>query len=144
MARKSKYTPELIKEIANYIREGNTQEDSARMGGINVSTFYAYMKHKEFSEAIEKAHADFKKSQVLAIRAAGVRSVKGEVRGSWQANAWLLERKYPEEFGQRLTLKVSPEDYDLLRKMGFNGPTDAWQQLMDNARKEWADAHADS
>lgn len=139
--RRSKYTPELIKEICEAIKEGSTQDDAARIAGIAVSTFYAYMKQSEFSEAVEKAHAEFKKTQVKAIKAAGYKTNKG---GQWQANAWLLERKYPDEFGQRLTLKVSPEDYDLLRKMGFNGPADAWQRLMDNARREWADAHADS
>jgi hypothetical protein len=135
VARKSKYTPALIAEIASSIKEGNTQEDSARMAGIHVSTFYDYMKHSEFSEAVEKAHAEFKKANVLAIRAAGIRAKNGEVHGSWQANAWLLERKYPEEFGQRLTIRVTPEQAAILKKVGKSAG-DAFEEFMQNLEAE--------
>ena len=36
----SKYTPEVVKEICNYIKAGNTHKDSATLSGIADSTFY--------------------------------------------------------------------------------------------------------
>ena len=57
MGRKSKYTPEIIKQIAGYIADGYTQKDAARNVGITTSTFHEWMnKYDEFSRAIKNAH----------------------------------------------------------------------------------------
>ena len=46
----------------------------------------------------------FKAWNIQQIMAAGT-------KGNWQANAWLLERKYPDEFGRRekQEVKISGE-----------------------------------
>lgn len=135
--RKSKYTPEVLRAVCDAIREGNTQQDSAALAGIGVSTFHEWMaKYPEFAEGVEKAHADFKRANVAAIRAAGVRPQKdGTLKGQWQANAWLLERKYPDEYGQRVTIKISPADEELLKKYKLT-PDKAWRMFMEDLASE--------
>ena len=83
-----KYSPELVSEICGYIAEGSTNADAAQMAGISEKTLYEWCKKSEFSKAIKKALLDFKRTHVSAI--AGSRH--------WQARAWLLERKFPDEF----------------------------------------------
>lgn len=146
--RKTKLTPETVKAVTDAIREGSTQDDAARLAGIARTTFYEWMNAKpEFADAVQKAHADFKRAQVKAIRAAGIRAKKdahGEVigtEGSWQANAWLLERKYPEDFGQRMTYKLDPDQLAILARHGLT-PKEAMAQLI-NALGEDDDASAD-
>lgn len=133
IGRKTKYTPETVNEICKAIREGSTQNDAACLAGITTTTFHEWINTKpEFSEAVEKAHADFKRANVAAIRAAGVRPQKdGTLKGQWQANAWLLERKYPDEFGQRITIKIKPEDQELLKRHNLT-PDTAWRMLMED------------
>lgn len=141
--RRTKYTPDTVDAICKAIREGSTQHDAAVMAGVSTATFHEWYNGKpEFMEAIEKAHADFKQKNVTAIRAAGIRVDKsGALAGSWQANAWLLERKYPEEFGQRMTLKLDPEQYEVLKRHGLT-PRQAMEQLINALDEDKVEADA--
>ena len=137
--RPTKYTPETVAEITKAIREGCSQEDAALLAGINRATFYEWVNTKpDFAEAVQKAHADFKRANVAAIRAAGMKAKDGEVKGSWQANAWLLERKHPEEFGLSISVRVSVDDLKLLKKHGIKA-SEAWQLLMEQLATQEAD-----
>ncbi len=141
--RRTKYTPDTVDAICEAIRNGSTQHDAAVMAGVGKTVFYEWYSLKpEFAEAVEKAHADFKQKNVTAIRAAGIRADKtGHLSGSWQANAWLLERKYPEEFGQRMTLKLDPEQYEVLKRHGLT-PRQAMEQLINALDEDKVDADA--
>lgn len=133
--RKTKYTPDLLKQILDVIAVGGTDKDAYTVAGIHADTFYEWMKRPEFSEKIMGARV---KGKLLRI---GRIKKHGEV--DWRADAWYLERRWPEEYAQQLIVKVSADDLALLKKMGFHTPAEAWQALMDNARKEYADADAD-
>jgi transposase len=141
--RPSKYSATVAQEIADAIREGSTQDDAARLAGISRKTFYEWMNQeskRDFRDMVEKAHADFKKTQIKSIRAAGFKVMPdGTLHGSWQANAWLLERKYPEDFGQRLTIKLSPEQFAVLQRHGLT-PMKAIEQLVNALDEDDANA----
>lgn len=57
---------------------------------------------RQFRDAVEKAEADTKLASLGRIRAAGQ-------SGTWQADAWYLERKYPHEFGRRVAELSGPD-----------------------------------
>lgn len=58
--RKPMYTPERVEAILDSLRKGDSDEIAARIGGINVGTFYRWQTEKdEFREAVKKAKADF-------------------------------------------------------------------------------------
>lgn len=103
-----KYGPEITKEIADSLRSGNNRTDSCVLAGISYETFTRWMEaHAEFCEAIKKAEVQFKNECIQVIRKAAPTS--------WQASAWLLERKYRLEFA--LKEAVEPKDDDVPAKM---------------------------
>lgn len=108
--RKAKLTPELIEKVTDFIRLGNNNKTAAALAGIGEATFYKYLakadeenpepEFVEFREAIERARAEAEARMVANIRKAGT-------DGKWQASAWWLERKNPDEWGA--TSKVKQE-----------------------------------
>jgi hypothetical protein len=105
MARRSKYTPELVRQICEILAEGNPRRTACVLAGVSEETFYTWLRAKpEFSEAIKKAEEE-------AIRR-NVGIVQSAAREHWQAAAWWLERKAPDEFGQRSrqTVEVTGPD----------------------------------
>jgi len=104
MARPTKLTPELTRDITLYISEGNPPTIAATLVGISPSTYFNWMskgsqktpRFMEFSELIKRATA-----QSMANRVAHIsRAAEG---GHWRAAAWLLERMAPESFGKNST-----------------------------------------
>lgn len=69
--------------------------------GVHESTFYRWIgdpKNKlqrELSEGLNKEEAAFKQTLLTTIRAAALARNQ-----YWTAAAWLLERKYPDEYGK--------------------------------------------
>jgi len=97
------------------IQEGNFYEDAYALAGIPESTFYEWKKnHPEFLEAIKKAD--------IICKSLHIKNIKKHSDKQWQASAWYLERRYPNEFRERkefehkgkLTLEefLSGDDFD--------------------------------
>ena len=109
IGRPSKLTDILVKEICEYIATGNTFERACRLSNISESIFYDWKakgekekqgKYLDFLEAVKKAEEEFKKTNIDII-------LNAAKDGTWQAAAWLLERKHPEEFGRRDRVAIS-------------------------------------
>lgn len=70
-------------------------------GGIHEATLYRWLNkpssklHRALGESLKKAEADYKRTLLTTIREAALRK-----NGQWTAAAWLLERKYPDEYAQ--------------------------------------------
>ena len=104
---------------------------ACRVAGINETTFYRWLKRGatgksgkfcRFRQSLKEAEADFKASNLAVIQRAAleprvttrervrqnldgsvVKEIVKETRPpAWQAAAWLLERKFPGEFGRRV------------------------------------------
>ena len=113
--RYTKLTPELQQEFIAAIESGLTNKSACDYVGIDESTFYSWLNiarkaeleaaengtkipknikpFSEFSKSLKKAEARFKAYHCKNIKRAGD-------EGAWQASAWLLERKFPEEYGK--------------------------------------------
>jgi len=145
MARRSKYTPEVVKDITDALKIGATRTDAALLGGISKDTFYEWMgTHPDFSDAIARAEAEAKEQRLKRIMAAGIRTIVDpntgklkDVKGDWKADAWVLERRFPADFGNKVVLEIKPEHADLLKKLGL-AASDLWLQMM----QELANANA--
>lgn len=85
-----KYGPEMTHEIVTYLQNGNGRVDTCHLVGISYETFTQWMKLPEFSESIKKAESTCKARNIAIVQKAAITS--------WQAAAWWLERKYPQEF----------------------------------------------
>lgn len=94
MAAKGKYSKAIVDSICKMIEEGHTNKDAAILNRISHDTFYAWLKDKpEFSDAVKRAQAKFKKGLLGTIQKASVKS--------WQAAAWILERRHKDDYALR-------------------------------------------
>jgi len=95
-----KYSEAMVKEISKYLESGMNIEDTCVLAGISKETFFTWRKTKsDFSDSTKKAQAKNKANAVVRIQRAGEKQ--------WQALAWWLERKYPEEFALKQNLSMS-------------------------------------
>lgn len=95
---KEKLTKEGIEDAVRLCRVGMTDKDIAAYLGVSPQTYSTWVNHPktpnqlELSEALKKAEVERKATLVGRIMDAS-----GD---SWQAAAWLLERKYPQEYAK--------------------------------------------
>ncbi len=159
MGRPSKLTPETREIIVRGIKEGLTYEQSAKLAGVNTSTLHRWKakgeasksgKFCDFSHDIKRANVEARAIhlQIIANASAGghvVQEVR-EVRDSngnltkriitarqlppdWKASAWILERRFPSEFGKLITPQL-PDDKD---------PLDDWIDALTEAEDEYSE-----
>lgn len=101
-----KLTDELAAKICQAIRTGATLEGSAAYAGVARQTFFDWLRrgrqanarnpYKTFVADVEEALAGFEVGAMTRIAKAGDEE--------WQANAWRLERRFPDKYGRRTRL----------------------------------------
>ena len=110
---KPKLTEELIEVMCGLKSKGMHNKDICMAVGIHEATLYRWLNkpsarlHRVLSEEFKKAEARYKQELLDTIRGAALAK-----RQYWTAAAWLLERKYPEEFGRPETRKTAVESED--------------------------------
>lgn len=115
MPRKSKLTKELIEKAAKIVERGNYYNVAIDVLGISERTWYEWMRRGEvdtnkgvnslmaqFFQSIKKAEATAIDRNLSIIQKAGM-------EGNWQASAWYLERKYPEQWGKRDNVNLTTD-----------------------------------
>lgn len=103
--RPSKLTSELQKQICDFLVAGNFAETVCDFVGIDKTTYYEWLKrgergwqidieggYVEFSHAVKKAVAQVEMTTVHGLRKRPY---------NWQADAWWLERRHPDRWGNR-------------------------------------------
>ena len=98
--RPTKLTPELQEQFCAALRRCWHLSVAADLCGIDRRSVFRWLKagrrarkglHRDFWHAVKKALAELSADAVAGIEAAG----KG---GNWTAFAWLLERKFPDQW----------------------------------------------
>ncbi|MCI1289071.1 MAG: hypothetical protein LKG35_04510 [Olsenella sp.] len=101
MGRRAKLTEEMVEEAIRLKADGLSNGDIVCALGVHESTFYRWIGEprnrlqRELSEGLKKEEADFKRTLLTTIRSAALARNQ-----YWTAAAWLLERKYPDEYGK--------------------------------------------
>lgn len=116
VGRKTKQTPDVLAKLTHAIRLGATYRLACDYAGISDASFYKYMENPEFSSAIKKAEGDAAEKWLDLIE-------KSAGSGNWQAAAWKLERRYPEQYGRTVVdqrvkdlSKLSDEELEAIAK----------------------------
>lgn len=92
--RVSKYTPDRTKRIIDAVRVGATYRLAAAYAGITDDTLTNWLhRYSEFSDAIKEAEGAAAVGWLAKIE-------KAATELTWQAAAWKLERRYPQEYGR--------------------------------------------
>jgi transposase len=103
-------TPQVCEKILSMLEAGNFLRTSCAAAGIGAHTFYYWRdrlrkgdpraaNYAPFYDGVKKAIAVGETSHVSRIEAAAE-------AGTWQASAWLLERRFPERWAKRDVLEV--------------------------------------
>lgn len=102
--RKTKLTYDMVQTAIDLKSSGLNDCDIIDALGVHPSTFYRWLKDgedaragtlkRELCDGLKKANVGYKKCLLETIHGA---SAKPQY---WTAAAWLLERKYPMEFGK--------------------------------------------
>lgn len=94
MARRTKYTPEVVRRLCDAIAIGATYELACKYAGISYELFRQWRDAKvAFLEALEDAEGRAVVGWLAKIEQAAN-------AGAWQAAAWKLERRYPHVYGR--------------------------------------------
>lgn len=111
VGRPSKLTDERRERLVEAIKKGATYELACGYAGISYESFRQWM----------KAGAEAQSGQFLALFAA-IKEAEGEAAYGWldkienaasehwQAAAWKLERRYPQDYGRQVQ-EISGFDY---------------------------------
>lgn len=106
MARRARLTRAVQEKITSALALGVYRKDAAAFAGISDATFRRWMKrgmkeatgiYAEFRTAVLDAES---RAKVLAMGCV----TKAIREGDWKAAAWFLERKWPQEYGDRTQL----------------------------------------
>lgn len=125
---KPKYTPDRIEKILDFLRSGNTRGTSARASGISPDTFSIWMaKYSDFSEAVKTAEQEAVTKYLAHIEQAAI-------KGSWQAAAWVLERRHYQEWGRKDRIEIIQSVRQLATDAGLS--EDAAVQAAQDILKE--------
>jgi hypothetical protein len=95
VARPSKYTPERVERFLQAVKLGSTYRLAAAYAGISHETYATWLDTKpEFFAAVKEAEGAAVVGWLAKIE-------KAANEGNWQAAAWKLERRLPEDFGRK-------------------------------------------
>lgn len=85
-------TPEKERDILAILATGGSRNVAADYVGIGQATLHDVIARDEkFSERVKKAEASGQLKHLKKI----------EMAEQWQASAWMLERKWPDEYGRK-------------------------------------------
>ncbi len=102
--------PVVWKRLNDALSVGAYIEDACAFAGISSRTFRNWREMAEKGvEPYQSKWEDITLSESTSVirNLANIR--RSADNGSWQASAWILERKYPDKFGRRETVKLEKE-----------------------------------
>ena len=123
MPRKPKLTEKMIETAEKLIAAGNYQRHVAQYLGIDESTWYRWLQKGERAQQnslYSKLYKAVKKAEAEAV-ARNVTIIQKAAQDTWQAAAWWLERKCPEEWGKKNKLDVQADGEFTLKIIEVSG-----------------------
>ena len=109
MGRKHTLTDELVDRLMDLISQGYTYRDASATLGIPENTFQRWRHESETAKSGPRAYlakqlplatAQFKHFHLNQIRESN----------EWRSHAWILERRFPQEYASRMTVELMLED----------------------------------
>ena len=134
MARKTKLTPEVQELIVDGINAGLTFGLTCARAGVHPATFYRWLEKgeaaksgvfSEFCDTVSRAKAD------SALRL--VSQITLQAPTDWRAAAFLLERRFPDDYGKRTEVTGKdggPVKVDAKTQHVFQPTPELWDEVL--------------
>lgn len=88
------YSKDFMQKVLGAVANGLNVQDACAVAGISKQTLYNHVNSDpSFAEEFEKAQVSFKLTHL--------RNVASASQNDWRASAWILERKFKDEFSLR-------------------------------------------
>ena len=106
----SKFSPAAVETIAHAIELGAPRKHAAACAGVSYETVRRWMRAGEQDE--DSPQGELVRRVDLARGALAMRCLQAihtaAEDGTWQAAAWVLERRFPDQFGRRTCRDLQP------------------------------------
>lgn len=91
---------EIWEKLLSAIASGLTEQDACQVVGVGRTTLHEKKKKDAvYKEEVRKANIVFKLKHI--------QNIAEHSKTSWQSSAWLLERKFPNEFGTQSRIDIT-------------------------------------
>lgn len=114
MGRRTKLTPEVQRKIAEAVGRGSPYYLAAQEAGVAPETISRWLRLGEESSAkaaFRAFHAAVKQAEARFVNEA-VKEIGKAGKKEWRALGWLLERRFPDEFGRRDAIDTTTDEVD--------------------------------
>ncbi|QDV34740.1 hypothetical protein [Tautonia plasticadhaerens] len=108
MSRSRTPDPETIRALLDALRAGSFLGPACRAAGISRSTLRRWQVRGRSRDEHDAPYRAFRRDYRAAIASAEIaaldsirRAGSEDITGSWQANAWLLERRFPARWRRK-------------------------------------------
>ncbi len=134
--RKTALTPAVRDAICEQLTAGSTLKNAANMAGIHETTLHDWRSRGRQAEADGKrdVYLEFLDRTTIAL-AAGKNRLIGCIAHAaeeqWTAAAWLLERKFPEEFSLKVNDIVANQLNKFVDRMRARLPPELYAKVID-------------
>jgi transposase len=97
-----KKSDKVRQEVLSNLREAMSIKSAYTLAGISERTYYRWIKEdEEWAEEVEMAKRFSEAVMVSRLKALG------EEKADWRAYAWLLERRFPEEWTAKREIELN-------------------------------------
>lgn len=112
-------TEDKKREILAVLTAGGSRNTASDYVGVDKASLHRAVESDEaFSQQVKKAES---KAQLRHLKTIGNASDDGV----WQASAWMLERKWPEQFGRNRTEQPKQHEKQTIEIVRLKGKRDA-------------------
>lgn len=117
MARPTKFNTKTKRRLYKALRIGASRKMAAQYAGISYELLRQWMRRGEqeargefvvFLAALKRAESEAVMSALQAIHEAASKK--------WQAAAWFLERKYPQDWGRNRVIQHEAKEVEVVVK----------------------------
>jgi hypothetical protein len=140
-------TPETEKAILDAIEAGNYKQVACEHAGIHRNTLGLWEKRAEngeepFASFVEKLRTAEAKAQMELL--AEIRNARQPDTGDpiWTSRAWIMERRWPKLYAQRVRLAVAEERESLISQLQRKLDEDTFRRVVEATREDAPDADA--
>lgn len=123
--RPSKLSEKVKEKFFAAISNGHTYESSCALAGISERAFYQWKaKGTDNNEKRNSEYVQFVQELAEKEALAKIKLLSDiQKSDSWQAKAWILERRWPEEWGRKDKVSVEKEVQQVVVYLPDNGRT---------------------